>query len=260
MEWAVDLLVNHFDYTLLLFLRVSGLIFSSPIFGRQNIPARVKIGFCIAVAGAMASTAPAYAVPIDGIFSFMLLCLTELIFGVVLGFVTSLFFAVTYTAGNVIDMQMGFGMVNVYDPQAGSQVPMTGSLYNIILLMVFFAVGGHLRLVETLYITIERIPIGAVTLSRELGVAALEAFTRTMTLAIHVAMPFIASGLLIETALGIIIRSVPQMNMFVVGMPLKVFVGFFILIIVMPVYMQFAPQIFDEMFMTIDAMFSMMSG
>ena len=260
MAYWADMLLNHSDYVLLLFLRVSGLIFSSPIFGRQNIPMRVRICFCLAVAAAMIPAAPTYTVPAQGILGFVLLCLTELAFGVVLGFVTSLFFALTYSAGHVIDMQMGFGMVNVFDPQAGTQVPVTGNIYNITLLMVFFSTGGHLRLIETLHATIKRIPIGAVSLSRDLGVAALEAFARTLVLAVHVGMPFIASGLLIEAAMGIIIRSVPQMNMFVVGMPLKVFVGLLMLVIVMPVYLEFAPRIFDEMFMTIDTMFSLMGA
>lgn len=254
----LELLTGDWEYALLLFLRVTGLVFSSPIFGRQNIPVRVRVSFSLAVAGAMLFAAPVQSVPVEGVVSFVLICLTEFVFGVVLGFVTTMFFALTYTAGNLMDMQMSFGMVNVYDPQAGAQVPVTGNMYNIILLLVFFAVGGHLRLVETLYLTVARVPVGTVALSPELGVAALEAFSRTMVLAMNVAMPFVASGLLIEVAMGIIIRSVPQMNMFVVGMPLKVFIGFFMLLLVMPVYVRFTPQIFDEMFDTIEAMFSMM--
>jgi flagellar biosynthetic protein FliR len=246
------------DYILLLLLRVSGLIFSSPIFGRQIIPNTVRIGFCLAVTVAMLAGAPVVRTPAANMPSLMVLCLTELLFGVVLGFTTTIFFGLTFTAGNLIDNQMGFGMVNVYDPQSGAQVPITGNLINLALVLVFFTVGGHLRLIEILGTTLERVPIGSVALSKDLGLAAAEAFANSFVLSMHVAMPFLMSGLLAEAALGVIIRTVPQMNMFVVGLPLKVLIGLFMLILVMPAYIDYAPTIFDELFRAIDTMFVQM--
>ncbi len=260
MERLLAILPANLDYALLLMLRVSALIFSSPIFGRQTVPAVVKICFCLAVTAAMLAGAPVAPISIGGLIPYMLLCATELLFGVILGFVTTMFFSLTFTAGHLIDTQMGFGMVNVYDPQSGSQVPVTGNLYNLVLLLVFFTVGGHLRLIELVHATLVRIPVGGVTLSRDLALAAVEAFSRSVVLALHVAMPYLASGLLAEAALGIIIRSVPQMNMFVIGMPLKVLIGFLMLMIVMPAYVHYTSTIFDSMFLSIDTMFSALAA
>ncbi len=255
MERLLALLPDRIDYMLLLLLRVSGLIFSSPIFGRQVIPQRSKVAFCVAVAVVMLYTAPVVEIEAAGLIGYGLKCLSELLFGVILGFITTMFFGLTFTAGHLIDMQIGFGMVNIYDPQTGTQVPVTGDLYNIAMMMIFFTAGGHLRLVEWIWRTMEVIPVGQVRLNGALGLLAVDAFANAFLLAMRVAMPVIASGLLAEAALGVIIRSVPQMNMFVVGLPLKVLIGLLMFVIVLPAFIRFTPVIFESMFASIDHMF-----
>ena len=252
-----ELIDTRLDYFLLLFLRVSGLIFSSPIFGRKNIPNLVKIGYCgsIAILFFM-DVAPREYLSYNSLYTFAGMCIAELLFGIVLGYVVNIFLTLTMTAGQIIDMQMGFGMANVYDPQSGRSVPMIGNFLNIVILIVFFSMNGHLRLIEIMYLTVTKIPVGHVAFSPQLGVVALELFCRAFTLAVSVAMPVIASGLLAEAAMGIILRTVPQLNMFVIGLPVKIALGFLMLLLSVPVFVAFSQKIFDQMFMGIEAMFS----
>lgn len=254
--------IQNWDYILLLFLRVSALIFSSPIFGRNNVPRVAKLGLCFALTYVFFMAVP-QAEPLaynDDIFFFLLLCVKELLLGLVMGYVLNLFFTLAFTAGQIIDMHMGFGMVNVFDPQSNLNIPVTGNFLNIILLIVFFVINGHYKLVELLYHTVVQIPIGSTVFSASIATVAIELFVKAFLLAIYVALPMIGAGLLSEACLGILIRAMPQMNAFAIGMPLKVILGFIVLAIILPIYVGFTDVIFDSMFAGLDNMFAALAG
>lgn len=253
---------GRLDLALLLFLRVSGLVLSSPLLGRKNIPNTAKIGFCIAITYLFfVDTVPITQVlAYQNFLTFVLMCMTELVFGVILGYISYLFMNLTFTAGQLIDMQMGFGMVSVLDVQSNISVPVTGNLLNIAILLTFFSVNGHLRLIQVLHSTVELVPLGGVSLSGNLAVAAVEVFSTSFLLAINVAFPLIAAGLLTEIALGVIIRSVPQLNIYSVGFPTKIAVGFIIILVTIPVFIGFTSTIFNQMFIGLEKMFAALVG
>ncbi len=250
----------------MLFLRVSGLIFPSPIFGRTNVPNIVKIGYCACIAMMFFMSAPQIAEQMQAfdyggdILLYILLCAKELLFGMVLGYVLNLFFQLTFTAGQMIDMQMGFGLVNVFDVQSNLSIPMIGNFLNLLMLIVFFAVRGYERLIRIMALSIEKIPIGAATFNPDIGWVALELFVQAFMLAVIIAMPIIASGLLGEACFGIMMRMVPQMNAFSIGIPIKVILGFLVLFAVIPVYVAFMPQVFDQMYAGLEKMFATLTG
>ena len=255
MENLVSTVSLHFDYFILLFLRVTALIISSPVFGRKHVPNILKIGFCLVLTYIMFSAYPVNPnITYHNLFGFALLGIKELLFGIVLGYVTNLFFSLTETAGYVIDMQMGFGMVNVLDMQNNISVPVTGNFLNIILLLSFFGVNGHHQLISILFATIKNIPIGAVSLNANIAWTALEVFVLAFVLAVNVAMPMIVAGLLSELIMGFIVRTVPQMNMFVVGIPLKVILGLLMLALMMPIFVSFSNVIFQNMYSALNKM------
>ncbi len=248
---------NRWEYLLLVFLRVSGLVFTSPVFGRNNIPARVRAGFAASLAIVFfIAYPPAAAIAYASTVEFFMLCAKELLFGVILGFVTSMFFFLTFVAGEIIDVQIGFGMVNVLDPHSNLQVPMMGNLLNILLMVMFFLSGGHLRLIGLLYGTAERIPIGSVSVNpAQLAASAGEAFGASIILAVQIAAPVIAAALVMEAVLGVMVRTVPQLNMYVAGIPLKVTMGLAITWLIMAPYLSYTHVIVDRMFQSMQAMF-----
>jgi len=257
MAEIVGQIMHNFDYTLLLFLRVSGLIWPSPVFGRKTTPAPVKICFILVLSYIMllAFPAPEGSIVSKTIIEYCVKCVKELLFGLSMGFVTSLFFNLVYSAGQIIDMQIGFGIVSVYDIQNNTQVPVTGNILNIVLLIVFFCVEGHLKLISILYITFAKIPVGLVLLNMDFISVLLEVFSLTCVLAIMVAMPILAAGMILEISMGVLIRSVPQMNMFVIGIPVKILVGLLVLLITLPVFVGFSNAIFTKMFQAIEKVF-----
>lgn len=254
MEQVLGALIANIDYFILVFIRVSSLLMASPIFGRKTLPNIVKIAFCLVVAYAVFAGSPAQAVRYGGVIEFGVMGVKELLFGMVLGYVTTLFFSIVQTAGQINDMQMGFGMVNVFDVNSNISVPVSGNLMNIILLVSFFGVNGHVQLIRILIASFGHIPVGQVALNPLIGLTALEVFALSFVLAVNVALPLIASGLLGEVALGFIVRAIPQMNIFVVGIPLKILLGLMMLLVILPVFVSFSDVLFERMFASIDKM------
>ncbi|MDR0446853.1 MAG: flagellar biosynthetic protein FliR [Oscillospiraceae bacterium] len=258
MESAVERILTNADYFVLLLFRVSGLIISSPIFGRGIIPARVKIALTAALAYLFFTAAPipVSAIEYSSLIGFFIVLAKELLLGIALAFVTNMFFSLVFVSGQMIDMQIGLGMANVYDPQNATQIPMLGNLLNVILLIVFFGVDGHMRLIELIYLTLDKLPVGSLVITPAVGTAAVEVFTRSFTLGVMVAMPVIASGMILELAFGVLVRTVPQVNVFVVGVPVKTLVGFVILMISIPAFINFSSNIFSGIWESLDRVFS----
>lgn len=256
MTSVVNSILGSADYFVLLLLRVGGLVISSPIFGRINVPSRVKIGLVAAISFLFFTVfPPTTEMHYPTLLSFLVVCVGELLLGIALAFVTNIFFTLTFTAGQLIDMQIGYGIVNVYDAQNNTQIPMIGNVLNLVLLIVFFVVNGHQELVKIVYITVERMPVGTLVFTREIGYAAAEVFMRSFLLGVMMALPVIASGLTLEIILGVIMRMVPQIHMFVVGVPLKMLIGLLVLSATLPVFGGFSGTIFSEMFSGIEKVF-----
>ena len=258
MQQFVNYIGTYLGYFVLLFFRVSALMISSPIFGRKTIPNVTKIGFCLVLTYVMFLAAPnPNAVQTNSVIEYVFLIGKELLFGIVLGYVTTLFFSITSTAGYLVDMHMGFGMVNVMDISNNVSVPVTGNLFNVIMLISFLSVNGLHKLIYILKATLTQIPIGHVVINANIAAIALEVFVLAFVLAVNVSIPVIASSLLGELIMGLMMRIAPQMNMFVVGMPLKVLLGIIILMLILPAYVSFTNVIFERMF---DAIGKMMTG
>ena len=253
----VEQLAGNFEYVMLFFLRTSGLIISSPIFGRKSVPALIKITFCLVVGYFFFTVVPVQAEPIrySGMSAYFMLSVKELLFGIVIGFVTTMFFNLTFVAGQMIDTQIGFGIANVYDVQNNTQIPLLGNVLNLMLLLAFFETNGHRMLYTILLNTFHRVPVGYVQLSGKLAASAAEAFAQSFLLGVSVAFPVIASGMLLEVVLGIMIRTMPQLNMFVVGIPVKLIVGMLVFLFTLPAFAALSSVIFGEMFVSIERMF-----
>ena len=246
------------DYFVLIVLRMGGLVLSSPIFGRVNVPLLAKLGLTLSLSYMMFVLFP-QTIPIEytNLVGFILLCAGELLLGMALAYVLNIFFSlVSFSAGQLIDMQLGFGIVSVFDAQNNTQVPIMGNVLNIMMTLMFFIVHGHLRLIEMLYLTIERMPMGTMVMSPLIGITMLELFARAFLLGIMMALPIIASGLTLEIGFGMMMRAVPQIHMFVVGIPLKMLVGLIVFGFTVPVFVGFSFRVFDGMFVALEEVFA----
>ena len=252
-----DAIIPQIDYFMLLMFRVGGLTLASPIFGRVNVPVRARLGLMIALSYLFFLTFPqVYPLEYTTLAGFVLLAAAEMLIGTTLAVITNMFITIMLVTGHNVDRQIGFGIVSVFDIQNQQQIPITGQIFNIMIIVMFLIVNGHLRLIEIVALTIEEFPIGTLVLSRYIGVVAAEIFARTFVLGVMLALPIMAAGLTIEVILGVLMKMTPQIHMFVVGIPLKMVVGLFVLATTLPIFATVSMWIFDEMFEAIGRMFA----
>lgn len=248
MQIPAGLLLNGFDVFMLVFVRMTGLFVVSPIFGRRNIPAYFKIGFSFFIALILVNTTAVQGFQYDGsILAYALLVIKEFIVGMSIGFIAYIAFTAIYVAGEIIDMQMGFGIVNVMDPISNIQVPVTSNLYFIMSMLLLLLMNGHHMLIKTIFDSFTTLPLGTVVFDASLADGLIAVFGTVFVTGFKIAAPVVAAILITDVALGTISRMVPQLNIFVIGMPLKIFIGLIILLITMPMFMNVMESIFKSM-------------
>jgi flagellar biosynthetic protein FliR len=262
VQQFLNLTEPQMTYLLLLFMRMTGLFALSPVLGRRNVPAIAKIGLSIFLSCIFLSGNPdapsAAAIDASNLVAYAMLCAKELLLGLVMGWLTTLCFDVAMMAGQVMDVQIGFGLAQIYDPESQLQVSLLGNLLNYGLLLYFLAVNGHHTLIRIMYLTLDRIPVGQVVLPREIVDVCVRSFGAAVSMAVSVALPIIAAELILEVIMGIMIRTVPQLNIFVVGLSVKILVGLVALLLMIPFYSAYGDRIFAAMFDWIQMMFERM--
>ncbi len=255
MITLTDNMLAWFVQLLLILTRVSAMFVLSPILGRQNIPAMLKLGFSLLMALIMINFyPPAAPYPFDNTIALLLSIFSELMVGFIIGFITIMFFTIVYTAGHIIDMQIGFTMAQMYDSSANTQMPISGGLLNVVMIQCFLVSGGLTKLIGIVMKTFDYIPVGGAFFPPSLAGMALDTFVNCFVLSLNVAMPVLASALLAEIGLGIIVRTAPQMNVFVVGIPIKVILGLLMLFLMTPFFVTATGPIFDMMYEAIETL------
>lgn len=229
-------------------MRMSGFIFLNPIFGRRNIPAMAKTGLALGLTILIFSVAPESSIPdIASPIEFGVLLFKELLIGYLLGFVMQLFaFAVTY-AGSIIDFSMALGMASTYDTQNGVQIALTGNILNMFFMLLFFAVDGHLALMDILVTSADIVPYGEIAFGTEAAGNMLEIFYKCVLLAVRLAFPVVGIVLVLDIGVGILMKIIPQINLFILDIPLKILLGFCILMFLASPVADYLGTIISEM-------------
>lgn len=212
-------------------MRCTGFILLNPILGRKNIPPIVKSGFIMAFSLLLFIYSPIQELQISGFLEYTILLVKELIIGYLIGYVMQLFTYIGIYAGGVIDFQLGLSMASVYDPQNNSQIPLTGNTLNILFVLIFFAVDGHLALIRIFMELSEIIPYSSVTFTPNSASFLLSLFTQCTVLAIQLSFPILTIIFLTEMGVGILMKAIPQINVFVVNIQAKIIIGMIILIL-----------------------------
>jgi len=169
-------------------------------------------------------------------WQFMLLALKECLVGMIIGFTTSLIFSAITVAGELIDLHMGFSMAGLFDPQTGSSVTLMGRFMYTLGILLFLAVDGHHNLLLALSRSFEIVPLGTAVLNRNISLEMLIFFKEMFLLGFKIAAPIIAVMLITDLSLSLISRTVPQINVFIIGFPLKAGLGIIVLIIILPLF------------------------
>lgn len=218
---------------ILIFIRVTSFIVVSPGFSIKGLPSVAKIALSMGITLAAYSAVPVMEQE-AGTVLFAVLVIKEVLLGITLGFITKLFFTAVEIAGNFVDFQVGFSMGAVYDPSMGINVSYYGKIYYWLSMCVFYLTNLHHVVIKSLVKSFESVPIS----STDLGDFGVEGMMKLLgiifELAFNIAVPMMIVALLTEVILGLISRSVPQINVLILGMPLKIVASFVMMLVLLP--------------------------
>lgn len=246
MDNLIVAITSKYQIFLMILVRMTGLFLITPIFSRDNIPNILKIGFSFFCSIILVNIIEIEIMDLT-LLELFIFSIKELLVGLMLGFISYLFFTVFYLAGQVIDMQIGFGMVNVLDPQQNIQVPIMGSFYYMICILIFLILDGHHYLIEALVNSYDYIPFGQIKFTGDMVNHLVRTLTQTFIISFKISGPVLAAIFLVDVLLGVLAKTMPQMNVFVVGMPLKIFIGIAVVMITIPLFLAILQNIFSNM-------------
>lgn len=229
LQWNLSLFI-------LILSRLTGMIILAPVFGARGVPGLVKIG----LAGSLAiilypilfagnPEIPADLLPLIG------LIIKESLVGLVIGFIIYALTAVLQGAGQLIDLQMGFTMGNILDPVYGMQSPLMGNFQLIVATMLLLATNSHHYLIGAMVKSYTYIPLNVTPLPTGLDFY-INLTANIFLLSVQLAAPVIGAILLADLGIGLLIRVVPQLNIFSVVFPIKILFGFILLILIIPLF------------------------
>lgn len=245
---------------LLVFARIAAFFVTVPLFSYRTIPTTFKIGLSIFLAIILAQTIPLQVVSFD--LFFMFLILKEIMIGVFIGLIAFIIVSAIQIAGGFIDFQMGFAIANVVDPQTGAQSPLIGQYFYMIALLFLLVVNGHHMFIDGLHYSFQVISLdGFIPFSNEsIGKFIIQTFNSMFVIAFQVAIPIVGCLFLVDVALGLVARTVPQLNVFVVGLPIKILVSFVAILIFLSMYLYLAEKLFKTMFDVMKGLIQLFGG
>lgn len=240
--------------------RMSGLIMFNPLLGRRGIPNIVKAGFILLLSLCVYGMTPQQIQMPDTLLGLAFTFLMEVFLGYVLGLVVNLFFYIPLMAGSVIDMQMGLSMASTYDPASGIQVTATSTMLNVLMSLLFFAANGHHTMIRIFAASGMVVPFGQVALGENFYPAMIQLFIECTVLGIKLCMPVLAAEMMGQVGMGILMKVIPQINVFVINIELKVIVGLSMVMLLMYPFSSFLLKAETEMLLALQRVLPLLSG
>jgi len=241
-------------------LRVVGLVAVAPGLSLQQAPAQVRVALALALAVVIAPIASADRPVPDEPLRFMALCLVELVVGLAMGFVAAVVLEALRLGGEVLDLQMGLRAGQLFDPASGAHSGILSTAYYMIALVLFVSVNGHHWLLRGLAASFTIVPVGSASLGGALAELAGDLGTCVLTMGLRIAAPVMAALLLADLALGLVARAVPQINVFLVGIPAKIAVGLVIAAVGAPLLLANLGSIARLMAQALDLLLRSLAG
>ena len=254
MDWAEVTLF------LMVLARMTGFVLFTPLFGRQSIPGIVKSGFILLLSFSVFFAADQTVDVPDSMLVLGVHLLLELFIGYFVGVVMQLFFYIPALGGELIDIQMGMSMGRTYDPSSQTSTTVTATLLNALMLLLFFAANGHYTLLRILMSSGDLVPYGQAAFGQDLYWSVVELFVECTVMAIKLCMPILAAELLGQVGMGILMKVIPQINVFAINIELKVIIGLGLVFLLLAPFSEYLLALESRMFQTLRTLLPMMAG
>ena len=254
MDWA------EITLFMAILARMSGLILFNPLLGRRDVPGVFRSGMIMVLSAVVFSmTEEGPAVP-GTIFAMALLLFVEMAMGYVLGVAMSFFLYIPLLGGETIDAQMGMSMGKTYDPGSQTSNSVSATLFNTMMLLLFFVANGHHTLLRIIMVSGQIVPFGQIRLGQDVYWAVIELFVDCTILAIKLCMPVLAAELMGQVSMGVLMKVIPQINIFVINIDVKVIIGLGLELLLMAPISEFLLGIEVRMLRSLQDILAMMGG
>lgn len=233
---------------LLIFVRVASFVYIAPFFSMSNTPSRVRVGLAFFISVLLYQTGLEQEAAYDTLTGYTIIVMKEAVTGFLIGFGANLCTAVVSFAGQIADMEMGLSMASLFDPATKQQTTITGVYYNYMVLLLLMISGMHRYLLKALAETYELIPINGAVFHDDALLQALITFMGDyIIVGFRICLPIFAVMIILNAVLGILAKVSPQLNMFAVGIQMKVLVGFCVLFVTTAMLPDAAGFIYEQM-------------
>ncbi|WP_208558978.1 flagellar biosynthetic protein FliR [Marinilactibacillus kalidii] len=239
-------MIEDFQYFLLILIRITTFLTLSPGFSNKAFPNVSKLALSFALSFSVLSVIEPEPISFT-VITFLFLGVKELFIGMALGYITILFFTAVDIAGTLVDFQVGFSMGQLYDPSIGVSASNFGRIYYWIAIGIFFISNIHHYVIRSLVQSFEYVPLEQTNFT-QFGVEGIvKLFSYIFEVAINLAIPFVIVALLSELTLALISRTVPQINVLVLGIPMKILLSLVFMFFFLPMLMENISGVFPEM-------------
>lgn len=239
--------VEYLEYILLVLVRISMIIAIAPFFSNTNIPRKVKIAISFFVSVIVINTVDYTGITYDGVIGYTILVLKEAITGALIGTGSGICIYILNFSGHMIDMEIGFAMAQEMDPLTNVNSTLTTNFFTCIFMLMFMASDMHYYVLDAIFDSYKLIPIGGAKIDGSLLNVMIGYITDYFVIGFRIILPIFSCILIINIVLGILAKVAPQINMFVVGMQLKLFVGLTVLFFILSLLSGVVDFLFKEM-------------
>lgn len=236
------------EYFLLIFVRVASFVFIAPFFSIKNTPRNVRAALSFFLAVLLYNILPRTTVAYDGVAGYAILVMKEVITGLLIGFGANFCTSIMAFAGQIADMEMGLSMASMFDPTTQQQTTISGVIYNYMILLMLIVSGMYRYLLSAFVESYTLIPVnGAVFHFTKLMDSFVHFMTDYIIIGFRICLPIFCVMVILNAILGVLAKVSPQLNMFAVGLQLKVLVGIGVLFLSMSMLPKAADFIFTQM-------------
>lgn len=239
--------IENFEVYLLILVRITGFLFTAPFFSLRNVPVRIKAGLSIYLAAIVFYSISVPTLQYDNIIEYSILVVKEALAGAIMGLFANIAYYILNFAGQMLDMQIGFSMMNELDPITGVTSTISANFYSYLVLIIMMISNLHLYFLKAVLKSYDTVQIGAVNLNPQLYKVMVQFIVDYFVIGFRIIIPVFAAILMVDTILGILAKMAPQLNMFVIGMQIKIFVGLAVMILIIGALPGIGDSIFNEM-------------
>lgn len=254
MDW------NGLTLFLYIMMRMAGFVLFTPFFGRSNIPSYFKVGMTLVLSLAVSYSYTGEVVQPKTFLELGVRLLLEVAMGYLVGLVINIFLYIPTYAGHIVDEQMGMAMAQTYDPSFQGQATPVSNILNIFSILIFFTANGHQTLLRLMVNSGQVVPFGAAGLGDAAAEKIAMLFIDCTLLAIKLCLPILGAELMGQVGMGILMKAIPQINVFAINIELKVLVGLFMLFFLLSPISEFLLSMENTMLSEVEQAIALAGG